>query len=62
MFPRNLKPLLTCARAAVAQRSEEEVLAGRRAEQVRRERYYADLYAQWWKRLWWRLKRKMINS
>ena len=35
-----------------AQWTEEEILAGRRAEQVRRKRHYDDLYAPWWKRLW----------
>ena len=34
--------------------SDEQVLAGRRAEEARREKYYADMYGKqgWWKRLW----------
>lgn len=35
-----------------SQWTDEKILAGRRAEQIRRERYYDDLYAPWWKRLW----------
>jgi Family of unknown function (DUF6527) len=42
-----------------AQWTEEEILAGRRAEQVRRERYYDVLYSPWWKRLWIWITRKI---
>ena len=42
-----------------AQWTEEEILAGRRAEQARRERYYEGLNAPWWKRLWDWFKRKV---
>ncbi|MCJ7420447.1 DUF6527 family protein [Sphingomicrobium astaxanthinifaciens] len=45
-----------------AQWTEEEIMAGRRAEQLRRERYYDDLNAPWWKRFWKWIARKIRKA